>query len=151
MATNHASAVDHVIGIELAREYALTLGIILTILGILGFIPIVAPHGYIFTVFANNPVYNFLYLATGLAGIGIALTTGEFSHVFAPLYALVIGVIYGVMTILGFITGRTVVDIIPANLGTNLLNLVITVTALAVFIVSTTAAVRRTRDAGVTS
>ncbi|HUY75917.1 MAG TPA: DUF4383 domain-containing protein [Ktedonobacterales bacterium] len=73
MNTYPANSTTRASGADLAKLYAIVLGVILTVLGILGFIPAIAPNGYLFTILAVDPVHNFFHLATGLAGLGVAL------------------------------------------------------------------------------
>ena len=135
-------------GADLAKLYALVLGVVLTLVGILGFIPALAPDGNLLGIFAINPVHNFVHLISGLTGLGVALTIGG---LYSRLYAGVFGVVYGLVTIIGFVQGYTVLDLITVNLADNILHLVITVSALAVFFLSTSVAVNRARQRSLAS
>jgi hypothetical protein len=50
------------------------------------------------------------------------------------------------VTIIGFVQGNTVLDLIRVNLADNILHLVIAVTALAVFFLSASVAVNHMRE-----
>jgi hypothetical protein len=118
---------------NLAQTYARVLGGILTLVGILGFIPGITPHapnGNLIGLFAVDPTHNVIHLLTGIVGLATGFAAGG---AYARLYALIFGIVYGLVTIIGFIQGTTVLGIIPVNLADNLLHLVITVASLAVY------------------
>jgi hypothetical protein len=73
MSTYRAGPTDRAGGADLAKRYALVAGVILTVIGILGFIPALAPNGDLFGLFAIDPVHNLVHLVSGLTGIGVAL------------------------------------------------------------------------------
>jgi uncharacterized membrane protein len=96
------------------RYFALILGIVYAVVGVLGFIPGVtqpppsgAPdlavdngYGYLLGLFPVNVVHNLIHLAVGLWGI-VAYRRYTTSRTFAQALA----VIFGVLTIMGFFPG----------------------------------------------
>jgi len=94
------------------RSYALVMGVIFALIGILGFIPafvsqppldapplaLEAGHGLLFGLFAVNWVHNLIHLASGIWGIA---AYRSFSN--ARVYARVVAVVYGVFIVMGFI------------------------------------------------
>ena len=83
-----------------AKTAALVIGIVFIVAGLLGFVPnpLVSPTG----VFAVNTAHNLVHLLTG-----IAILAGAYTTVGARNTLLVVGVIYAVVAIAGFIPGLT--------------------------------------------
>lgn len=70
---------------------------------------------------------------TGVVGLAAGLVAGGR---YTRWYALVFGVIYSLVTIIGFIQGTTVLGIISVNLADNFLHLGIAVASPDVYFVS---------------
>lgn len=118
---------------SLPRTYAQALGGVLTLIGILGFIPGItpnAPDGNLIGLFAVNPLHNIIHILSGVVGLAAAYY-GQGAY--ARWYAGIFGLVYGLVTIIGFIQGNSVLGLIPTNLADNLLHLLITASALYVF------------------
>ncbi|MBE9079961.1 DUF4383 domain-containing protein [Romeria aff. gracilis LEGE 07310] len=110
------------------RSFALTVGIVYTIVGILGFIPSLvepatsAPHllaevdqgglagyGYLFGLFPINTYHNTVHLIVGASGVVAYLTEGS-SRIFAGTLA----VFYGLLGVMGLIPNlNTTLGLIP--------------------------------------
>lgn len=104
-----------------ADVVAKTLGVIFIIVGILGFFPnpLVSYRG----IFEVNTFHNIVHLITG----GILLASPYYN---VPVITLrVFGVIYAIMTILGFISLRTL-EAIANNAPDNWLHLVLALVML---------------------
>ncbi len=104
-----------------ADAVAKTLGVIFIIVGILGFIPnpLVSYRG----VFEVNTFHNIVHLVTG----GILLASPYYN---VPVITLrVFGVIYAIITILGFISLRTL-EAIANNQPDNWMHLVLALVML---------------------
>ena len=97
----------------MVRLFARWFGLVYILVGILGFIPGVnimrmpemgvsvgMSYGYLLGLFPVNVVHNIVHLAIG--GWGVA-SAGSFAS--ARTYARSIAVIYGVLTIAGFVPG----------------------------------------------
>jgi hypothetical protein len=122
-------------GKNLAQVYALTLGAVLVLVGLLGFI--VEPSFSVgdsaergtLIAFDINGWHNVVHLLSGVVGLALAGTAAK-----ARLFCIGYGAVYVVVTILGFIVGDGgyLLSIIPINTADNLLHLVIALTALGI-------------------
>ena len=108
-----------------ARYFALILGIIYLLVGLMGFVPafLQAPppdapnltldalYGYLIGIFPVNILHTIVHLAVGLWGI-IAYRSFDASRTFARSIA----VIFGLLTIMGLIPGlNTTFGLIPLH------------------------------------
>jgi hypothetical protein len=109
-----------------ARRFAMLLGIVFLIVGILAFVPgVVRPdppnappltvhgpgHGYIFGVFRVNVVHNLVHILFGVLGLAMARNIAS-----AVLYARIVAVAYAVLTVMGVIPGlHTTFGLIPIH------------------------------------
>jgi len=93
------------------RKFALVFGIIYLVVGILGFVPPLAPHtaegphpavhvshGYLLGLFPINLVHNFVHIGVGLWGI-----LGSKSLSGARGFGRGLAILYGLLTVLGLI------------------------------------------------
>jgi hypothetical protein len=114
-----------------AQIYALSFGVILLLVGILGFFADASfgagsnVEGGKLIGFEVNGWHNLVHIASG--ALGLALWKNASS---ARLYALGFGAVYLVVTIWGFISGEHVLWLIPVNGADNVLHLVIAATGL---------------------
>lgn len=106
------------------QKLAKLFGWVFIVLGVLGFVPGVTTDGYLLGIFEVDPLHNILYLVSGI----IALWLGK-SESGAKTYFKVFGVIYALITVLGFFSG-TVLGLMSVNLADNVLHLVIAAIAL---------------------
>jgi hypothetical protein len=115
-----------------AQLYALTFGIVLLAVGILGFIANASfgagsdVQGDDFIIFEVNGWHNLVHILSGLLGLALWRRADT-----ARLYALGFGATYLVVTIWGFITGDQVLWLIPVDAADNVLHLVIAATGIA--------------------
>ena len=132
-------------GRTLAQVYALALGAVLVIVGIIGFLAEPsfavgdsAQRGTLI-LFDVDGWHNVVHILSGVAGLALAGTAAK-----ARLYCIGYGAVYVVVTILGLIVGDggLLLSLIPINTADNLLHGVIALTALAIGL-STAAGVRR--------
>lgn len=133
-------------GKTLPQVYALTLGVVLVAVGIIGFL--VEPSFGIgdsaqrgtLIVFDINGWHNVVHLLSGIVGIALAATAAK-----ARLFCIGYGVVYVLVTILGFVVGDggLLLSLIPINTADNLLHLVIALTGIAIGLTSPAGA-RRT-------
>ena len=113
----------------MVKTYAIVLGAIFVLLGILGFVPPLNPDGNLFGIFHVDAVHNVVHLVSGLAVLGAVLAGG----VYPRLAAQVIGLVYGVIAVLGFLIGEGVVlGFLEVNVADNVLHAVIALSALYV-------------------
>jgi len=108
----------------MAKTYAVVIGVVLLLVGILGFVPPFKTDGLMGLQFTT--LHNVIHLLTGVIGVG----TGLSKSANAPrVFAQVFGVIYTLVAILGF------ANIDPLELGLtleyNIIHLVIGLWGLA--------------------
>ena len=115
-----------------AQLYALLFGIVLLVVGILGFIADSSfgtgsdVEGSDFIVFEVNGWHNIVHILSGLLGLALSRRLDT-----ARAYALGFGTVYLVVTIWGFITGDQVLWLIPVDTADNVLHLLIAAAGLA--------------------
>ncbi len=119
---------------NLARTFAQVLGIVMTAIGILGFIPALTPDGNLFGIFAVDTVHNLIHLITGLVGLAAGYYPDvQASRRYSLWYALAVGVVYAVVFIIGLIQGNTVLGLFVVNGADHILHLVIAAAGLGVY------------------
>jgi hypothetical protein len=96
------------------KKFALILGAIFTLVGILGFVPgITDDSGMLLGLFHVDTVHNLVHLVTGLLGLWLGSSSASGSkswlQIFGVVYALVaiLGFVYGDGKILGFLVNNT--------------------------------------------
>jgi hypothetical protein len=139
-------------GKTLAQIYALVLGAVLVLVGILGFL--VEPSFAVgddaqrgtLIAFDINGWHNVVHLLSGVVGLAMAKTAAS-----ARLFAIGYGVVYLLVTALGFIVGDGgyLLSIIPINTADNLLHLAIAVSGIAIGLASPASDDARRRPATV--
>lgn len=108
----------------LNQTWAKLIGIVLVLVGILGFF--MGDNVFGFEV---NTVHNVVHIVTGL----IALWAGfSASGSYAKTYNIIFGLVYLVVAIAGFMNFATVVDLLAINSADNWLHIVIAVVSLGV-------------------
>jgi hypothetical protein len=112
------------------RKAALAFSIVLVLVGVLGFVPALTPSNsagmpLLLGLFMVGTLHNIIHLASGIAAY-----FGSTSEKYAQLYFRVFGVVYGLVTVLGFIEKDTVLGILPVNMADNLLHTLIAASAL---------------------
>ena len=84
------------------KKAAVVFGIVFLLVGILGFIPAVAPNEMLLGVFHVNAAHNVVHLLSG----AVALACGLASAAASRLYFRIFGVVYGLVAVLGFMQGE---------------------------------------------
>lgn len=105
----------------MAKQLTWTLGVVLTVLGIWGYL-----QSPVLGIFEVDGLHNLIHLVSGIAGI-LAALGGE---KYAKTYLQVFGVIYAILFLLGLFGGGTILGFITTNTADNILHLVIAVVAL---------------------
>jgi hypothetical protein len=100
------------------------LALVLTLIGIAGFF---VPNSMLF-VFQVDTVHNIIHLASGLVGL-FAFSS---SQLYSRWYLILFGLIYGVVTVLGFAMGGDILGVIAVNAADNYLHLGIAAVSLIV-------------------
>lgn len=112
------------------KTFALVVGIVFVLVGILGFIPALVPGGALLGIFAVDVLHNSVHLLIGVSGIAAAYTG------FPRLYNQIIGIVYLLLAVLGFIPALSfngaLLGLVSINLSDNILHLV--VGAVAVYV-----------------
>lgn len=101
-------------------------GAVFVLIGILGFVPGITTDGSLLGIFDVSPIHNVIHLLSGVAALALA-SKGESG---SRTYFQVFGVVYALVTLVGFVQGDTVLGLIGVNFADNVLHLVIAVTAL---------------------
>jgi len=73
-------------------------GAVFLLIGILGFIPDLAPHGMLVKTFQVNTALNLLHLFAGVAGLWCGLSSGLAAKVYFRFFAA----IFGLAAMMGF-------------------------------------------------
>lgn len=98
------------------------LGIVLLLVGIAGFFV----DGTLF-VFEVDAVHNIVHIVSGIAALASA---GSYGH--SRLFLIVFGLVYGLVTILGFAMDGDILGLFRANMEDNYLHAAIAVVCLGV-------------------
>ena len=101
-------------------------GVILVLIGVLGFIPGVTTDGELLGIFHVDTVHNVIHLLTGIIALMCAKSYGA-----SKGYFKIFGVVYGLVTIIGFLGSGSILGLFSVDGADNVLHLVITVVALA--------------------
>ena len=119
----------------LAQVYVMALGTVLVLVGIVGFL--VEPSFGVgdsaergtLILFDINGWHNVVHLLSGIVGLAMAKTAAS-----ARLFAIGYGVVYLLVTALGFVVGDGgyLLSNIPINTADNLLHLAIAVSGIAI-------------------
>lgn len=133
-------------GKTLAQVWALTLGAVLVLVGLVGFV--VEPSFAVgdsarrgtLILFDINGWHNVVHLLSGIVGLAMAGTAAK-----ARLFSIGYGIVYVLVTILGFAVGDggLLLSIIPINTADNVLHLAVAVTGIGVGLASPVADGRR--------
>lgn len=113
------------------RNAAKLFGIVFVILGLGGFLPFLAPENsegvpVLLGILAVGVLHNIIHLASGV----VALISSK-SEAYAKTYFQVFGVVYALVTVIGFVQGDSILGLMTVNLADNLLHVAIAVSSLA--------------------
>ena len=109
------------------KSIAIAFGIVLLLVGILGFVPAATPDGKLLGIFAVNTMHNIVHVATGV----VALIAGFASERGAKIFFQVFGVIYAVVALLGFVYGeQLLLGLVSNNTADTWLHVAIALLAL---------------------
>ena len=133
-------------GKTLAQVWALVLGSVLVLVGLVGFL--VEPSFAVgdsaqrgtLILFDINGWHNVVHLLSGVVGLAMAGTAAK-----ARLFSIGYGIVYVLVTILGFAVGDggLLLSIIPINTADNVLHLAVALTGIGVGLASPVATTRR--------
>lgn len=108
---------------SLVKTVTWILGIVLIIVGILGFI-----QSPVLGLFQVDTVHDWVHIISGVLAI-LAVLSGES---YARLYLIIFGIIYGLVAIIGFVNGGNILGVMTVNMNDNYLHSVIAIICLAV-------------------
>lgn len=113
----------------MAKLVVSVLGAVFVLIGILGFIEPLTPDDKVLGLFAVNGLHNVIHLLSGV----VALIAAS-SEATARLYGKVFGVVYALVTVLGFLMvgDGSILGLIPINQADNVLHIFLTVVLLYV-------------------
>lgn len=110
----------------LLRMIAILFGIGFIFAGAAGFFPEFMQDGLLFGFFQVDTMHNIFHIVSGVIAIMAAT-----SYRYTKLYFQIFGIIYAVITIVGFFwKGDLGFMVMPLNMADNILHLVITLVAL---------------------
>lgn len=111
----------------MVKTVAQVLGWVFILVGILGFVPGITTDGMLLGIFHVDAVHNIIHLVSGALGV-YAASAGAKT---AKMFLQVIGVVYAIVAILGFMSGdEPVLGFISNNMADTWLHVVIAVVAL---------------------
>ena len=87
--------------IEMIKSAAALFGIVFLLVGILGFVPGVAPDQMLFKIFHVNAAHNIVHIGSGIIFLIAAMAGAEASTAWFKIF----GVIYAIVAIWGFVVG----------------------------------------------
>lgn len=108
------------------KNLAWVLGIVFVAVGILGFVPGVTVNNHLLGIFEVDTVHNIIHLVTGLVFIWGALASAATTQ----MVFKVVGVVYAIVAVVGFVQGDTVLGLISTNMADHILHIVLAVVIL---------------------
>jgi hypothetical protein len=129
-----------------ARVYAMAVGVVLVAAGIIGFLyessftSDESVRKAVFGVLDVNGWHNLVHVVTGLLGILAARTLAS-----ARTYCLVLGLVYLVVAVWGFVLGGdgSILSIVPVNTQDSVLHLLLAAGGFAAYVASAPARAAR--------
>lgn len=109
------------------QKLAKIFGAVFVVIGIAGFIPGITMNGHLLGIFEVDPIHNVIHLLSGI--VAFVMATGDMG---ARKFFRIFGIVYGLVTVLGFVNGASILGIFGVNMADNLLHLAITVIALMI-------------------
>lgn len=107
------------------RILALVFGIIFVLVGFLGFVPAAVINGNLLGIFSVNFLHNIIHIVSGVLAL-----LSAYKESLAKLFFQVFGIIYGIVTLLGFFMAGGMVFGMHMNLADNFLHLFLAVVFL---------------------
>lgn len=106
------------------KNITMGFGVVLLLVGLLGFV--MAPDGLLLGIFQVDMLHNIVHILTGAAALAAAMSGVKAMRMFFQIF----GVVYALVTVLGFLTGNGLAVLIPVNMADNILHVLITAFAL---------------------
>jgi hypothetical protein len=109
------------------QKLSMVFGVIFLLIGILGFVPGITTDGHLLGIFHVNALHNIIHLVSGAVALWAGMTSAKASK----MYFQIFGVIYAVVTVLGFLSGDDpILGLVANNMADVILHLVIAAVAL---------------------
>ena len=109
------------------KNIAMIFGIVLVLVGVLGWIPALSPGGKLLGLFDVNSAHNLVHLVTGIVAIVASMASESASRLFFRIF----GIVYALVAVLGFYYGdQPLLGIVSSNAADSALHVVIAVVAL---------------------
>ena len=109
------------------KKVAIWFGVVFVVIGVLGFVPAIAPSGKLLGIFDVNGAHNLVHLATGIVALIVGFASDKASKTFFQVF----GVIYALVALLGLFSGdQPLLGIVANNMADVVLHVVIAVVAL---------------------
>jgi hypothetical protein len=109
------------------KKICILFGVVFVTVGLLGFVPGVTHGEHLLGIFHVNAAHNVVHILSGIA----ALICGSIGTHAARMYFRVFGLIYGLVAVLGFVSGdRPILGIISNNMADTWLHVAIAAVSL---------------------
>ena len=108
------------------KTFGIIFAVVFILIGILGFIPVLAPGGKLLGLFEVDALHNIVHLLSGILA-GAAVLSGDIKYM--KLYFQIFGIVYALVTILGFVLSGNLYFMM-VNMADNILHLVIAAASL---------------------
>ena len=108
----------------MAKGFSMLLGVILLVVGLAG--SLTGGHDHTFVVFGINLAHNVVHLLSGILAIVASMAGVKY----AKTYCLLFGIVYGLVTIAGFLNVGAAIQLLNLNAADNYLHFVIAVACL---------------------
>lgn len=115
------------------KNIALLFGVVLTLVGIIGFAGILVTDQKILGIFGISPLHNAVHLLTGIIGLGVGFAA---AGAYATDYNKYLGAVYILVFVVGVVVLAAnvtfVVDLLGLNWADNVLHLLIGIVLVGV-------------------
>ena len=99
------------------------LGVVLLVVGLLGFVM----SSPLLGIFEVDTIHNLIHVASGIVALAVAGNKG-----YATMYLIVFGIVYGLVAVLGYMNGSSILGIFGVNGADNALHTAIAAVCLIV-------------------
>lgn len=106
------------------RVLAYLFGLVLLLVGVLGFMPAFTPNNLLFGYFAVNDLHNVFHIVTGVAALVLAMDT-----IYSKWFFRIFGLIYAAAAAVGF-WHPDMMGMMTMNMADNILHTVIGIVSL---------------------
>lgn len=104
---------------HMAQKLAWIVGVVLVVVGVLGFVPGVTNGGLLLGIFEVDALHNIVHILTGVLAIGAAMGTGAYLGLFYKVF----GVVYALVAVAGLALGSPVLGLFNANMADHILHI----------------------------